>query len=142
VPRSIIVAKNYVKGWRHSFSASFMLWDVETQQLTPLDPTNATSSDMNPIWSPDGHLVVCLFPFAYVVDIICNSLTLAILSSLGICSGQQRDAHQRYRHATARHCVHRWHSYPAARYPTRTLYREAMAFGNTFDAPDTLSHIP
>lgn len=61
VPKTILLAQNYLKQWRHSFFARFLLLDVETQVLSPLDPNSTTTSDMNPLWSPDGQLVVIYF---------------------------------------------------------------------------------
>ena len=84
VPKGIILAKDYVKGWRHSFSATFLVWDVEQKQLNPLDPTNTNSSDMNPVWSPDGTLVVMYS------SLRSPGVSLTGFSSTGLCSRQQR----------------------------------------------------
>jgi len=67
VPKTILLAQNYVKQWRHSFFARFQLLDVETQVLSALDPSSTSTSDMNPLWSPDGQYVVPNPPtFSYV----------------------------------------------------------------------------
>jgi len=78
VPKTILLAQNYVKQWRHSFFARFQLLDVETQVLSALDPSSTSTSDMNPLWSPDGQFVVSNPLFFSTFSSIFLSTCLAI----------------------------------------------------------------
>lgn len=68
----VLIAANVRKVWRHSFTATYWILDVESQSVEPLDPLDAGAVVHYAIWSPVGDAV------AFTKD---NNLYLRTLGS-------------------------------------------------------------
>lgn len=53
----VLIAANVRKVWRHSFTATYWILDVESQSVEPLDPLDADAVVNYAIWSPTGDAV-------------------------------------------------------------------------------------
>lgn len=56
--KSVLVATNREKNWRHSFYARYWIFDVATQTAEPLDETNLHGRVQLASWSPQSDAVV------------------------------------------------------------------------------------
>uniref|UniRef100_A0A093VBT5 T-complex protein 1 subunit delta n=2 Tax=Talaromyces marneffei PM1 TaxID=1077442 RepID=A0A093VBT5_TALMA len=56
--KSVLVAANAVSNWRHSFTATYWLFDVDTQTAQPLDPDEPKGRIQLASWSPQSDAVV------------------------------------------------------------------------------------
>ncbi|CBF83695.1 protein ste13 [Aspergillus nidulans FGSC A4] len=70
--KKVLIISNQEKNWRHSFTASYWIFDVETQTAEPLDPNNIDGRVQLALWSPKSDAI------AFVRD---NNLYLRKLSS-------------------------------------------------------------
>lgn len=70
--KKVLVATDVQQNWRHSFYARYWIFDVETQQVQPLDETNKDGRVQFASWSPQSDAIV------FVRD---NDLFLRKLSS-------------------------------------------------------------
>lgn len=68
----VLIAADVRKVWRHSFTATYWILDVESQSVEPLDPLDAGAVVHYAIWSPAGDAV------AFTKD---NNLYLRTLGS-------------------------------------------------------------
>lgn len=56
--RSVLVATNVEKNWRHSYTGEYYIFDVATQQGTPLDPSAPHGRVQLATWSPVSDAVI------------------------------------------------------------------------------------
>ncbi|KAL2105758.1 hypothetical protein VUR80DRAFT_7789 [Thermomyces stellatus] len=70
--RKVLIASNVKKVWRHSFTATYWILDVESQSVEPLDPLDASATVSFATWSPASDAV------AFTKD---NNLYLRTLNS-------------------------------------------------------------
>ncbi|KAL4959729.1 dipeptidyl aminopeptidase dapB [Aspergillus stella-maris] len=75
--KKVLLASNLEKNWRHSYTASYWVFDVESQTAQPLDPDNTDGRVQLASWSPKSDAV------AFVRD---NNLYLRKLSSKKVVS--------------------------------------------------------
>lgn len=55
--KKVLIASDVTKVWRHSFTATYWILDVESQAVEPLDPLDAAAVVSYAIWSPAGDAV-------------------------------------------------------------------------------------
>lgn len=55
--KKVLLAINYKRNWRHSFSATYYIWDVATEMAEPLVPDNANAEVQLANWSPTSDAV-------------------------------------------------------------------------------------
>ncbi|KAI1368679.1 dipeptidyl peptidase IV N-terminal region-domain-containing protein [Xylaria arbuscula] len=55
--KKVLIATGIVSVWRHSFTANYWIFDVETQTAEPLDPNDAARSIQLAQWSPKSDVV-------------------------------------------------------------------------------------
>ena len=55
--KKVLIASNVKKVWRHSFTATYWILDVESQSVEPLDPLDIDAVVNYAIWSPNGDAV-------------------------------------------------------------------------------------
>lgn len=56
--KTVLIASSKEHHWRHSYTARYWLFDVETQSAQPLDPSNSDVRMQLATWSPDSKAVV------------------------------------------------------------------------------------
>lgn len=56
--KSVLVAVNAVSNWRYSFTATYWIFDVDTQTAQPLDPDEPKGRIQLASWSPQSDAVV------------------------------------------------------------------------------------
>jgi dipeptidyl aminopeptidase len=56
--KKVLVKSNIEKNWRHSYTSSYWIFDVETQTGEPLDPDNLNGRVQAASWSPKSDAVV------------------------------------------------------------------------------------
>ncbi|KAF6803595.1 dipeptidyl aminopeptidase b [Colletotrichum sojae] len=56
--KKVLVSTDLQRNWRHSFTARYWIFDVETQTAEPLDPDNANGRVQLATWSPQSNAVV------------------------------------------------------------------------------------
>lgn len=56
--KKVLVASEKKKNWRHSYTALYWIFDVETQVAEPLDPTNPGDRIQLASWSPESDAIV------------------------------------------------------------------------------------
>lgn len=55
--KKVLIATNIKKVWRHSFTATYWILDVESQAVEPLDPLDPSATVSYAEWSPAGDAV-------------------------------------------------------------------------------------
>ncbi|KAL6231225.1 putative dipeptidyl-aminopeptidase B [Aspergillus navahoensis] len=70
--KKVLIISHQEKNWRHSYTAKYWIFDVETQTAEPLDPDNIDGRVQLALWSPKSDAI------AFVRD---NNLYLRKLSS-------------------------------------------------------------
>ncbi|KAL0938644.1 dipeptidyl aminopeptidase b [Colletotrichum truncatum] len=56
--KKVLVATGRQHNWRHSFTALYWIFDVETQTVEPLDPENDSGRVQLATWSPQSNAIV------------------------------------------------------------------------------------
>ncbi|KAJ3962654.1 hypothetical protein N0V92_000639 [Colletotrichum tropicale] len=56
--KKVLVSTDREHNWRHSFTALYWIFDVETQTTEPLDPDNASGRVQLATWSPQSNAIV------------------------------------------------------------------------------------
>jgi dipeptidyl aminopeptidase B len=56
--KKVLIATNDKSNWRHSFYAQYWIFDVDTQEAQPLDPTDLDGRVQLASWSPQSDAVV------------------------------------------------------------------------------------
>ncbi|GAM40996.1 chaperonin-containing T-complex delta subunit [Talaromyces pinophilus] len=56
--KTVLVAVDVVSNWRHSFTATYWLFDVDTQTAQPLDPDDPKGRIQLASWSPQSDAIV------------------------------------------------------------------------------------
>ena len=56
--KKVLISSDEAKTWRHSFTALYWLYDVQSQAAEPLDPGHAEGRIQLASWSPQGDAVV------------------------------------------------------------------------------------
>jgi len=56
--KKVLIATDAQSNWRHSFTAKYWIFDVETQSAQPLDPNNIDGRIQLASWSPQSDAVV------------------------------------------------------------------------------------
>ncbi|KAL4948227.1 putative dipeptidyl-aminopeptidase B [Aspergillus filifer] len=56
--KKVLLASNLEKNWRHSYTANYWIFDVESQTAQPLDPDNIDGRVQLASWSPKSDAVV------------------------------------------------------------------------------------
>ncbi|KAI1338603.1 dipeptidyl peptidase IV N-terminal region-domain-containing protein [Xylariaceae sp. FL0016] len=55
--KKVLIATDVRSNWRHSFTATYWIFDVETQTAEPLDPSNPTLKVQLAQWSPKSNAI-------------------------------------------------------------------------------------